>query len=185
MKTREEFEELLDSLLSHNGVYYSYLCRRADCGPDDESFGDTQLDNIDRECAEIMALYDEMTARLNVDADDIKLSEYQRLALRTSGAFGTGQTQYRQSMSMLALAGEVGELCNSYKKRIGHGHDIPDEQFVHELGDVLWYVAEVADALGFNLGEVAMANIEKLHKRYPGGFSERASRERQEPRDGV
>lgn len=39
-----------------------------------------------------------------------------------------------------------------------------------ELGDVLWFVAEVATAFGWNLDEIAKMNIEKLEARYPNGF---------------
>ena len=40
-----------------------------------------------------------------------------------------------------------------------------------ELGDVLWYVAETASAMGWDLNGIAMANIEKLQARYGDGFS--------------
>ena len=42
---------------------------------------------------------------------------------------------------------------------------------IAELGDVLWYVSELASGLGATLEEIAERNIEKLYKRYPDGFA--------------
>jgi NTP pyrophosphatase (non-canonical NTP hydrolase) len=49
-----------------------------------------------------------------------------------------------------------------------------------ELGDLTWYVAQTADALGLTLSDVMAANLDKLRTRYPAGFSSRASLERVE-----
>ena len=49
-----------------------------------------------------------------------------------------------------------------------------------ELGDVLWAVASICTGAGFKMGDVAEANVAKLRARYPTGFSEEASRNRQE-----
>lgn len=105
----------------------------------------------------------------------MELNEYQRLALKTSGAF---KGQERKTMNLLALSGEVGELCNLYKKALGHGHNITQDQFADELGDILWYVSELADAFDLTLDGIAQQNIEKLRARYPNGFSHERSRER-------
>ena len=47
-----------------------------------------------------------------------------------------------------------------------------------ELGDIAWYLAETAYALDLTLEEILSANIKKLRKRYPEGFSAEASMER-------
>ena len=39
-----------------------------------------------------------------------------------------------------------------------------------EIGDVLWYCAELATALGVTLDEIAQGNVDKLRRRYPDGF---------------
>ena len=49
-----------------------------------------------------------------------------------------------------------------------------------ELGDLLWFVAEYCTAMGWTLEDVAMTNIEKLVKRYPGGFKIEQSLNREE-----
>lgn len=71
----------------------------------------------------------------------------------------------------LGIAGEAGEVADLVKKHIGHGHPLDVEKLKRELGDVLWYVAGLAELHGLWLSEVATANIEKLETRYPNGFN--------------
>jgi NTP pyrophosphatase (non-canonical NTP hydrolase) len=54
------------------------------------------------------------------------------------------------------------------------------EKLRNELGDVLWYVATMASDLGIPLSDVASANVDKLRKRYPEGFSVERSVNRDE-----
>lgn len=110
----------------------------------------------------------------------MRLDEYQRLADRTSGACGLVyprdiNSQPRLVTALLGLAGEAGEVCDLLKKHLGHGHALDREKVAAELGDVLWYVAEVASSLGLTLGEVAAKNVDKLRRRYPDGFSSERS----------
>jgi NTP pyrophosphatase (non-canonical NTP hydrolase) len=108
-------------------------------------------------------------AQLNMD-------EYQKLAERTSGAGKNGER--RMIIAALGLAGESGEFANMVKKLTAHGHNIPVEDLADELGDVLWYLSEAATACGLSLNEIARMNVAKLHARYPDGFSEERSRNR-------
>lgn len=78
----------------------------------------------------------------------------------------------------LGVEGEAGEVADLVKKHIGHGHPLDVEKLKLELGDVLWYVAGLASVIGVTLSEVATANIAKLEKRYPNGFSTEASMNR-------
>lgn len=78
----------------------------------------------------------------------------------------------------LGLAGEVGEVVEAVKKHVFHGHALDRQALVGELGDVLWYVARLAAALGISLGDVAVRNLDKLQRRYPNGFSHERSRNR-------
>ena len=80
----------------------------------------------------------------------------------------------------LGLTGEAGEVADSIKKVIFHGHKSDYEALVKELGDVCWYIALLCHAIGVPLEEVMSRNIEKLEKRYPEGFSESASINRSE-----
>lgn len=70
----------------------------------------------------------------------------------------------------LGIAGEAGEVADLIKKHLGHGHDLDWHKLREELGDVLWYVACLADRFGIPLSEVASVNVEKLERRYPDGF---------------
>lgn len=75
----------------------------------------------------------------------------------------------------LGLAGECGECCDIIKKYKFQQHELDKEHLKDELGDVLWYLAEMASALGITLEDVARFNLDKLHRRYHG---EKWSRER-------
>ena len=65
------------------------------------------------------------------------------------------------------------------KKLTAHGHDISAETLADELGDVLWYVAEAATACNLNMGDIAQENVNKLQERYPEGFAQERSINRQ------
>lgn len=108
----------------------------------------------------------------------LKLDEYQQLAGRTSGAGGNGER--RLVIAALGLAGEAGEFANMVKKLTAHGHEIPLSDLAEELGDVLWYVAEAASACSLQLGDIAQQNVDKLRRRYPEGFSQERSINREE-----
>jgi NTP pyrophosphatase (non-canonical NTP hydrolase) len=73
----------------------------------------------------------------------------------------------------LGLVGEAGELANKAKKVMrDHGGKMPEEfraAMVDELGDVLWYVAVLANELGVSLADVGEMNLEKLAKRQRAG----------------
>jgi len=73
----------------------------------------------------------------------------------------------------LGLAGEAGEVAEKIKKVIRDGNGIVTEEkkveITKELGDVLWYVANLAKELGISMDEVAQKNIEKLQSRQQRG----------------
>jgi NTP pyrophosphatase (non-canonical NTP hydrolase) len=101
------------------------------------------------------------------------LRTYQKAAIRTRKKPDT----YRDGVLnwTLGLAGESGEFADLIKKGLFHGHDVTMMDLADELGDVLWYVAVLADQLGFNLNDIATLNVKKLQVRYPEGFSTEAS----------
>jgi NTP pyrophosphatase (non-canonical NTP hydrolase) len=73
------------------------------------------------------------------------------------------------------LTGEAGEVSDYLKKVLGHGKPLEVATVKKELGDVLWYVAALAQSFGLSLSEIATANVEKLRARYPDGFTVQAS----------
>lgn len=104
---------------------------------------------------------------------------YQALAGRTS-VEGRSDID-RLTNGALGLGGEAGEVVELVKKHRYHGHALDADGVKKELGDVLWYIAEVCSAVGLSMGDVAQHNIDKLRARYPEGFSENRSRDREEP----
>lgn len=73
----------------------------------------------------------------------------------------------------LGLAGESGEVAEKIKKVIRDKGGVIDEEtkkeIEKELGDVLWYVSQIASELGLDLNNVAEKNIEKLYSRMDRG----------------
>lgn len=75
----------------------------------------------------------------------------------------------------LGLVCEAAEVGDEIKKQIFHGHTPDPEKIMNELGDVLWYMSNLANKYGIRLSDVARFNIEKLQKRYPNGFTQEDS----------
>ena len=83
----------------------------------------------------------------------------------------------------IGLSGEVGEFNDIVKKCIFQGKELDDDVVNHlrkELGDIMWYVAQGCIALDTNIEEIIEMNTAKLKDRYPGGFSEFRSDNRDE-----
>lgn len=97
----------------------------------------------------------------------MQMNEYQQAAQRTSN---TRTFTAKIENGLLGLFGEGGEMADLYKKFRFQGHDYDREHMAKELGDVLWYVAELASGMMITLDEIAKLNIEKLKARYPEGF---------------
>lgn len=76
---------------------------------------------------------------------------------------------------VMGLCGESGEVIDIVKKWLAQGHQLDKERMKSELGDVAWYLAETATALDVPLEQIFQANLDKLHKRYPQGFSTEGS----------
>jgi NTP pyrophosphatase (non-canonical NTP hydrolase) len=99
----------------------------------------------------------------------MELSEYQRLSRRTAEYPRDAWLAYPS----LGLAGEAGEVAEHAKKAIrDDGGTVTDERrraMAKELGDVLWYVAQLASELGVELEDIARANLDKLSSRQQRG----------------
>lgn len=92
-------------------------------------------------------------------------ARYQALALRT--ARGYPDPGLTRAIRALGLAGEAGEVVELVKKEVGHDHAPDPDRIAKELGDVLWYLAGLAEAYGLSLAEIAERNVAKLAARYP------------------
>lgn len=109
-------------------------------------------------------------------------NEYQREALKYEGIYKNTNRMtklfpnnqvgviFRLLQGLMGLCGESGESIDILKKHLYQGHELNREHLVNELGDVTWYLALSADALGYTLEDIFKKNIEKLNDRYPDGW---------------
>ena len=65
----------------------------------------------------------------------------------------------------LGLVGEAGEVAEKVKKVIRDKGNLNQAELVKELGDVLFYVAALANHIDSDLETVAVNNLAKLHDR--------------------
>lgn len=117
-------------------------------------------------------------------------NEYQKLAMRTNDDESTKRLGVFLDdgcidiggilNGCLGLAGETGELLDMIKKWVFHERLLDEDHAKKELGDVLWYCAEIAYSFGWELDEIMQMNVDKLKARYPEGFSTEMSNNRKE-----
>lgn len=102
----------------------------------------------------------------------MNLNQYQTLALRTAPV----ETRNHDLMhAILGLVTEAGELADLLKREHAYGKPIDEVNAREEAGDLLWYLALIARALGTDLETIARTNVEKLQTRYPGKFTTEAA----------
>lgn len=98
------------------------------------------------------------------------LDEYQERSRSTALYRGVGSNPYYPT---LGLAGEAGEIANKVKKIMRDDNDVITEQkreeIRGELGDVLWYTAQIATEFNLSLAAIAQANLDKLASRKARG----------------
>ena len=124
---------------------------------------------------EALEVATDINDRLN---NSLTANAYQREALRTASGMNN---QYPMWLNgVLGLTGESGECADMVKKYLFQGHDLDKEHLAKELGDVAWYVAVTAHAIGYTLEDVLRMNMNKLRARYPKGFDPEKSLHRKE-----
>lgn len=106
----------------------------------------------------------------------MRANEYQQLAMRTSNKALSVDEHIINGA--LGLAGESGEVADMVKKYKMQGHALDVEHLAFELSDCLWYIAETATAIGYDMETIMQMNIDKLRKRYPEGFDSERSQHR-------
>lgn len=106
------------------------------------------------------------------------LNEYQLLAARTINP-DIAATEHLEYHALHGLVGEVGEIHSLYQK-VYQGHMFDASHLKKEIGDLMWFVAELCTSFDWDLDDVARENIDKLRKRYPEGFDAEHSLHRQE-----
>lgn len=106
--------------------------------------------------------------------NDLSLSDYQLTANETAIYPDNGEaTTVAIGYTVLGLVGEAGEIANSFKKTIRDDNGIVTAEkakaLAAELGDVLWYAANLASELGYPLELIAKQNLQKLKSRQARG----------------
>lgn len=100
----------------------------------------------------------------------MNLNGYQREAQKTDRVPIRGNKHVGVDLivPLLGLAGETGELLSEYKKHLrdGNSHQLFKDRIGEELGDLLWYVANVAAKFDLSLEDIAQANLRKTRDRW-------------------
>ncbi len=94
---------------------------------------------------------------------NLSLNEYQMKARKTA----IYNKDYKIIYPTLGLTGEAGEVAEKVKKHLRDSTDIEElkKQIILELGDVLWYIANLAADLNLSLETIAIENLIKLNSR--------------------
>ena len=104
---------------------------------------------------------------MSVEEASVEFNWYQQEAVKTA--------VFKEDIALaylgLGLVNEAGEVAGKLKKvfRGDKTLEASEQAIVDELGDVLWYVANLADVLGYDLSQVAERNVDKLRDRKERG----------------
>ena len=100
----------------------------------------------------------------------MELNDYQRESRKTALYPDVGRNAIYPT---LGLVGESGEVADKVKKILRDKQGVFDkdskDEIKFELGDVLWYISQLSSELGYELEEVAHANLQKLNSRKSRG----------------
>ncbi len=102
----------------------------------------------------------------------MRLNEYQELAAESDrnprDEHDSDELSLVDMIPLLGLAGEVGSLFGEFKKQLrdGPAHARFHEQLRDELGDILWYLSNIATKAGLSLEDIAIRNLDKTRDRW-------------------
>lgn len=102
-------------------------------------------------------------------------SEYQEEARRTQRT--DLPLWAMREHALYGLSSEVGEVLGMHQK-VHQGHPLDETALRLEIGDCYWFLAELCDTYGWDMDEIAIANIQKLRVRYKDRFTPEESRAR-------
>ncbi len=101
----------------------------------------------------------------------LSINEYQKKAHETADYLGMENGDYRYPV--MGLSEEAGEVSGKFAKAVRDANGIIDgerrEAIKKELGDVCWFVAEIATVLDLKLEDVMQGNLDKLASRAARG----------------
>src|SRR5512138_367882 len=100
----------------------------------------------------------------------MNFTDYQTKSRKTAGYPAIGHPVIYPTLGLVNEEGEVaGKIKKVFRDKEGHISAETREALKAELGDVLWYIAQVATELDLTLDEIAEYNIEKLYSRLERG----------------
>ena len=76
---------------------------------------------------------------------------------------------------VFGINGETGEVTDILKKHLFHGHELDIQHLKEEIGDIMFYLVNLASIYEIDFSEILQINIDKLMKRYPDGFDKEKS----------
>lgn len=93
--------------------------------------------------------------------------EYQKKALKTAVKYD--DQMLARNIWVMGVGGEAGEVIEKWKKIIAYNNgEITEtdlDELCKELGDIVWYIAVLADSLGLSFEDIMKVNIAKLADR--------------------
>ena len=98
------------------------------------------------------------------------LQTYQKQAARTLRRLSNEQEDIQHML--FGMMTELGELVDSYKKHYAYGKELDMINVMEEMGDIMWYWANMCNITGINAEASLQVNIDKLKARYPEKFNE-------------
>jgi len=99
----------------------------------------------------------------------MNIEQYQKESIRT---LAKCDTDLLDDLHMiLGMQTEAAEIADLYKKHIAYGKTLDLVNLKEEIGDLMWYIANMCNLHGWDLLEILATNIEKLKARYPDKFT--------------
>lgn len=105
----------------------------------------------------------------------MKIELYQKKSLRTM-KIDDSTVQH----CCLGISGEAGEVIDLIKKSIYYNKTLDRAKVTEELGDLMFYIVNLASALDIRMDTVLRMNVDKLYERFPNGFSKKEAIERKD-----
>lgn len=95
----------------------------------------------------------------------MRFEEYQKEAVKTA-IYGAGSSIIYPALGLVNEAGEVaGKVKKVLRDNAGVFSADKRKQIADEVGDVLWYIAAMANDLGISMEDIALTNLAKLKDR--------------------
>lgn len=106
----------------------------------------------------------------------MKPNEYIKKAVRSESKDykfkGVSGVSPRVEHAVMGISTEAGELMDAVKKAKIYGVKLDKINLIEEMGDLMWYLALLADDLNVNFEEIWDKNIRKLKIRYPKKYTD-------------